>query len=249
VLKAAKPAARGLRRLGVDKSGLDPDAVEAAALKEAGASGSAAAGVSDLAGFGSDSYREPLEVYLRACEEEAELTTFGRFLINKMLSRSLANRIALHRWADEHPDVRDEQIDSPWIIVGLPRTGTSILSILLGLDPVARPLLRSEAAHPVPPPMLLDAGEDPGIAETAKQLDGLRKLNPALYAMHPSARPSPRSAWPSSCTTCARSGSRPKPTCPPTPAGSSRATWRPRTRSTAWPCRRCTPARPPSAGS
>jgi hypothetical protein len=177
VLKAANAVGSGLRRFGIEKPGLDPDAVVAAAMKDAG--------VSDVAALGSDSYREPLETYLRACEDEAELTTFGRFLVTKMLSTALANRIRLQQWAVEHPEVRDEQIEAPWVIVGLPRTGTSILSILLGLDPMARPLLHWEAAHPVPPPTLGESAEDPRIASTAKQLDGLRKLNPALYAMHP----------------------------------------------------------------
>ena len=102
-----------------------------------------------------------------------------------MLAGALANRIALHPWSKEHPEVRDERIESPWIIVGLPRTGTSLLSLLLGLDPVARPLLQWEAAHPVPPPTLEEAAEDPRIASTAKNLDGLMKLNPPLKAMHP----------------------------------------------------------------
>ena len=135
--------------------------------------------------FGSDSYREPLEVYLRACEAEAELTTFGRLLISKMLVASLANRIELHRWSLEHPEVHDVRIESPWVIVGLPRTGTSVLSLLLGLDPVARPLLQWEAAHPIPAATLEEAAEDPRIARTAKDLDGLMKLNPPLKAMHP----------------------------------------------------------------
>ena len=74
---------------------------------------------------------------------------------------------------------------SPWVIVGLPRTGTSLLSILLGLDPVARPLLQWEAAHPIPPATLEEAAEDPRIARTAKDLEGLMKLNPPLRAMHP----------------------------------------------------------------
>ena len=76
-------------------------------------------------------------------------------------------------------------MSGPWIIVGLPRTGTSLLSILLGLDPVARPLLQWEAAHPVPPATLEEAAEDPRVARTAKDLDGLMKLNPPLKAMHP----------------------------------------------------------------
>jgi len=173
-LRAINQVGAGLRRVGVDRPLLSPDAVVAAAVK--------AAGSADL---GSDSYREPLEVFLAAAEDEAELTTFGRFLVTRMLSGALTNRIELHRWVTEHPEVRDERIDSPWVIVGLPRTGTSLLSILLGLDPMTRPLLQWEAAHPIPPPTLETAAEDPRIAQTAKELDGLMKLNPPLRAMHP----------------------------------------------------------------
>ncbi len=161
-------------RFGHDFPSLSPRSVTAAAVKMAGSDD-----------FGNDSYREPLEVYLRSCEEEAELTTFGRLLISKMLAGALANRIALQGWTTSHPEVREERVGRPWIIVGLPRTGTSLLSNLLGLDPVARPLLQWEAAHPIPPTSLAEASEDPRIAKTAKDLDGLMKLNPPLKAMHP----------------------------------------------------------------
>ncbi len=160
--------------LGLDVPSLSPSSVMKSAIKTAGSDD-----------FGSDSFREPLEVFLRSCRDEAELTTFGRMLISKMLASTLANRIELHRWSVEHPEVQGERIERPWIIVGLPRTGTSILSMLLGLDPVARPLLQWEAAHPVPPSTLEEAAEDPRIARTAKDLEGLMKLNPPLKAMHP----------------------------------------------------------------
>jgi hypothetical protein len=173
-LRALNGVGARLARLGLDRPVLTPDAVVAAATKEAGSS--------DL---GSDSYREPLEVYLEACCTEANLTTFGRILITKMLAAALVNRIDLHRWALDHPEVAAERIDSPWVIVGLPRTGTSILSMLLGLDPVARPLRQWEAAHLIPPPSLEEADADPRIARTTKELDGLMKLNPPLRAMHP----------------------------------------------------------------
>lgn len=173
-LRAFNWVGNRLHSFGVDRPSLSPDAVTKAAIKEAGSDD-----------FGTDSFREPLEVYVRACDEEAELTAFGRLLISKMLSSSLANRIALRRWSREHPEVLDERIERPWVIVGLPRTGTSLLSILLGLDPVARPLLQWEARHPVPPATLEEAPEDPRIAQTAKDLDGLMKLNPPLRAMHP----------------------------------------------------------------
>ncbi len=161
-------------RVGLDYPPLSAASVTKGAIKAAGSDD-----------FGSDSYREPLDIFLRSCIEEAELTTFGRILVTKMLSSALANRIQLHGWSIAHPGVRAERIEQPWIIVGLPRTGTSLLSMLLGLDPVARPLLQWEAAHPIPPVSLEDATEDPRIARTAKDLDGLMKLNPPLKAMHP----------------------------------------------------------------
>jgi hypothetical protein len=173
-LRALNQVGARLSRFGVTLPSLEPSSVVAAAIKTAGSS--------DL---GSDSYREPLEVFLESCGREADLTTFGRLLISKMTAAALANRIALHQWSLDHPEVQAERIDSPWVIVGLPRTGTSVLSMLLGLDPMARPLLQWEAAHPIPPPTLEESAEDPRIAQTAKELDGLMKLNPPLKAMHP----------------------------------------------------------------
>jgi Sulfotransferase family len=173
-LKVLNRLGRGMARMGLELPPLTPASVVAAAVKQAGSP--------DL---GSDSFREPLDVFLTSCQEEAELTTFGRILITKMLAAALANRIDLHRWSLDHPTVVEEHIDSPWIIVGLPRTGTSVLSMLLGLDPMARPLRQWEAAHLIPPPTLQGAAEDPRIAETAKELDGLMRLNPPLRAMHP----------------------------------------------------------------
>jgi hypothetical protein len=173
-LRALNGVGAQLSRFGVTRPALTPASVVASAAKLAGS-----------ADLGSDSYREPLKVFLEACTAEAELTTFGRILITKMLAAALANRIALHRWSIEHPEVLAERIESPWVIVGLPRTGTSLLSMLLGLDPVARPLLQWEAAHLIPPATLEEADQDPRIAQTAKELDGLMKLNPPLKAMHP----------------------------------------------------------------
>jgi hypothetical protein len=173
-LRAFNAAGSALRKAGLDRPRLTPESVVTAAIKQAGSDD-----------FGTDSYREPLEVFTAACREEAELTTFGRFLVGKMLQRALANRLALQSWAAAHPDVRAQAISSPWVIVGLPRTGTSILSILLGLDPRARPLLQWEAAHPIPPVPAGEAGADPRVAQTSKELDGLLKLNPPLRAMHP----------------------------------------------------------------
>jgi hypothetical protein len=173
-LRALNWAGARLAGVGLEVPSLSSEAIIRAAQKRAGCR--------DL---GGDSFREPLECYLRAAREEAELNLLGRLAVKGMLCDALCNRIELARFAREHPEVREERVVAPWVIVGLPRTGTSLLSILLGLDPNARTLKHWEAARLIPPPTLATAGEDPRIAQNAKELGRLLKLNPAIGAMHP----------------------------------------------------------------
>lgn len=153
---------------------LDPDDIVARAIR--------AAGSDDL---GGDSHREPLERYVASLEEEARLSTFGRLALRGMLTTQLATRIRLQEWTKAHPEAEKEEIRRPWVILGLPRTGTSILSILLGLDPMARPIRQWEARTPVPPATLASASLDPRIAEAERQFEQLHRLNPPFKAMHP----------------------------------------------------------------
>jgi hypothetical protein len=127
-LKAVNALGARLARAGAPLPSLSPDKVVAAAIKAADVDAPM------LADLGSDSYRDPLDRFLAAATDEADLTTFGRFLVTRMLSGALTNRLQLHRWVVEHPEVTEERIEAPWVIVGLPRTGTSLLSNLLGLD-------------------------------------------------------------------------------------------------------------------
>lgn len=172
-LRALNAIGRVADRLGW-RPALEPDALVAEARKRAGDD--------DL---GGDSYREPLERLCAALDGEANLTTFGRLTSRNLIVSQLTTRIRLQAWTRAHPEAADEEIRRPWIILGLPRTGTSILSILLGLDPMVRPLRQWEARAIVPPPTLATRFDDPRIAEAEKTMDGLRRLNPAIEAMHP----------------------------------------------------------------
>jgi len=174
VLRGLNAIGRVLARGGVWRVALDPDELVAAAIAKAGSD--------DL---GSDSHREPLERYVDSIESEARLSPFGRFAVRGMLIESLVSRIRLQAWTRAHPESAEEQVVRPWIILGLPRTGTSLLSILLGLDPSARPLLQWEGRTPAPPASLATADDDPRIADCERRIAGLARLNPALQAMHP----------------------------------------------------------------
>jgi hypothetical protein len=174
LLRTLNLAGAGLRGLGIERPTLAPDAIVAAARRRSG-----------LHDLGEDSVREPLEVLCDAVERESRLTTFGRIALRGLLVEALCNRMLLLDWAARHPEVREEKIECPWIVVGLPRTGTTLLSILLGLDPLVRPLEQWEASKPVPPPELATWREDPRIAECAATFEQLQALNPPIRAMHP----------------------------------------------------------------
>jgi len=174
LLQGVNAAGAGLRFFGLELPSLDPDSIARAACRRTG-----------LDDFGDPGWREALDVLCLALELEANLSTFGRIALRGMLIQTLATRLSLIHWAALHPEVREEQIERPWIVVGLPRTGTTLLSILLGLDPRVRPLLQWESASLVPPPDLATHAEDPRIAASSKQCEQLLALNPAIRAMHP----------------------------------------------------------------
>jgi Sulfotransferase family len=174
LLQGVNAAGSALRALGLERPTFDPDAIARAAVRRAGDGD-----------FGDPGWREALEVLCASIEREARLSTFGRIAVRGLIVDALATRLRLIAWAARHPEVREERITRPWVVVGLPRTGTTLLSILLGLDPNVRPLLQWEAAAPVPPPDLATQAEDPRIAAAAKQVRQLERINPAIRAMHP----------------------------------------------------------------
>jgi len=60
-----------------------------------------------------------------------------------------------------HPELENAPLDVPIIVMGMPRTGTTILSYLLDCDPRWRSLLNWEAVDSVPPPTTATLRSDP----------------------------------------------------------------------------------------
>src|SRR2546423_11789216 len=102
--------------------------------------------------FGSESFREGLEVYCASVSSEADLNEVGTIGIRANIVASLVNRLRVVDWWNQHPDVGDEHIDEPLIVIGMFRAGTTFLSYLLEQDRRNRALLRWEAGDSVPPP-------------------------------------------------------------------------------------------------
>ena len=139
------------------------------------------AGFSD---FGGEEFREGLRVLLDSVEREAELSTLGRLSCRETLIRYLENRLRLTAYRAEHPELESESIERPVFIVGLPRTGTTLLFNLLSQDTANREPRSWEVEWPVPPPERATYHSDPRIGDAEKLFGNLDRLIPTLPAMH-----------------------------------------------------------------
>jgi len=114
--------------------------------------------------FGDDSFREGLEVLLASLRDEARLNARGEGYLYPRIVTALSQRLQVEDWYRRHPEIDDVEILPPLIGLGLPRTGSTALSLLLSQDPGIRYLRRWESSHPCPPPSTVQ-GADPRIPE------------------------------------------------------------------------------------
>jgi hypothetical protein len=138
-----------------------------------------------LADFGSDPWREALTVLTDSLEREAELNATGRAVQRARLVDSLAVRLTLARAIQDHPEIAREAIDDPLVIVGLARTGTTMLHRLISSDPDLYSARWWEVRFPAPFPGWDWRGPDPRIAEAHAQVRTILESMPALAAIHP----------------------------------------------------------------
>lgn len=135
--------------------------------------------------FGSFEFHEPLAMLIKSIREDARLTFIGKMFVRTMIIRTLVNRLKIENDLKTHPEILDQPITKPLIIIGLPRTGTTLLHHLLAQDPHSRFLRCWEAMTPSPPPRREKADTDKRIL-TAKFFLGLKKyFSPEIFTVKP----------------------------------------------------------------
>jgi hypothetical protein len=143
-----------------------------------------------LSDFGDNSFREGLECLVRSLQTEAKLNAIGEVALPDLIVKHLSQRLQIENWYSRHPEIDDEPIAAPLIGLGLPRTGSTALSILLAEDPQARSLRRWEAGTPCPPPSTV-VGPDPRIAEAEAAQQMQDQLAPRISALVPGSATGP----------------------------------------------------------
>jgi hypothetical protein len=152
------------------------------ALEELLAEANAKAGRSR---FDDEAFREPLARLLHSLDREANLSPVGRATQHARIVESLVMRHGLEQHEARFPEIGREEIAAPLVIVGLARTGTTMLHRLLSCDPGLHAARWWEVRFPAPFPGDDGRGPDPRIAEARAQVAWILEHQPVLAAIHP----------------------------------------------------------------
>jgi hypothetical protein len=106
---------------------------------------------SRLDDFGEGEFFDALSRLLDSCQDEAQLNLIGKIALKTDVLETLCARLQMERDRQLYPDIARQEIHEPLFIVGLPRSGTSVLHRLLGADPEHRSPLMWEVRSPSPP--------------------------------------------------------------------------------------------------
>ena len=144
-----------------------------------------ARGRAGLSDFGDTWFLEPMDAFIAAANREAKLTPAGAAAQTEVIVKGLVSRLRMIEDIKRHPEILDETVEVGAIILGLPRTGSTIFQRLLASAPGMTAIRWFEAQNFAPFP-----GETPGDpverrAYAQAMIDGWLQAAPELASIHP----------------------------------------------------------------
>lgn len=152
-------------------------------LSEAGLL-SAAERITGLSDWGDEEFRPQFRLLLETYKNDADLTLIGRYLARMMFLRALINRLRIQDTLKRHPEILARPLRRPIFIIGLPRTGTTLLHNLLAQDPSARVPRYWELLYPCPLVVGQPHAKDPRRRRIQVVNWMIRQSVPALRRIH-----------------------------------------------------------------
>ncbi|WP_422750117.1 sulfotransferase family protein [Mycobacterium sp. WMMD1722] len=138
-----------------------------------------------LSDWGPLPFEEPLDV-LAESYGEAGLNDVGAHILRSGLVHSLRMRLRTQEWIRRHPEITEEVIEDPVVVVGMMRSGTTLIQRILAADSRFHCAYGWEVVEAAP---RLDhdwsGAEDPRIAVSEKREAMSRELAPELFSIHP----------------------------------------------------------------
>jgi len=129
-------------------------------------------------------WRQRLSLLCADLESTARLTALGRTIAHGQLVAALADRFRTHALWRHHPEIAEQPIAAPVIVVGQMRSGTTRVQRLLASDPRLAFTRFYESWNPVPLRPVRPRVDDRKLRGWAG-LFTARLLNPDFDAIHP----------------------------------------------------------------
>jgi Sulfotransferase family len=129
--------------------------------------------------------------YLEALSADVPLTPTGAAIQHQKIHGLLVNRARMDADLRAHPEIRDETILPPIVIVGLPRTGSTKLLRMLAEEPELASIPYWWLTNPAPVGPRDPDGRDPRIAIAELGVARLKDAFPDFIAAHPTEAQAP----------------------------------------------------------
>ena len=132
----------------------------------------------------SDSWRDGLAIMLDDLNNSPAFTPYGRERVLEDATGALGRRLQIHAYTQAHPEVLEAPVQRPLIVLGMPRTGTTVISYLLDRDSARCSLLHWQCVDPIPPVSTETLRTDPRcvalLEEQRKILEMVKQANVPL---------------------------------------------------------------------
>lgn len=167
-LRIADAAHRPFELVGRPLLPCDPDSLKDRARRLAG-----------LGDFGDPAFEEGLRVLCNSADRDAKLNFVGRLIFREYTVAALVQRLRRVDLGKRRPEIFERSLNRPLILVGLPRSGTTMLHRLLALAGDARALRAWELRQPIAP-----RGPDRRREEAIAMIAKMKRAAPSLDAKH-----------------------------------------------------------------
>ena len=138
-----------------------------------------------LEDFGPGPFLQPLSLFVSSLERDARLNPVGQYIARERALAHIVNRLSYVNDRKLYPGIAQQKIVKPLFIIGLGRTGSTILHDILAQDPANRAPLTWEVTFPSPPPATATFLTDPRIAQCEAGFPPMDERREKFKAMHP----------------------------------------------------------------
>ena len=139
----------------------------------------------NLGYFGNPLFLEGFLCLVQSINEEADLNDIGVEAQQHRLIGILANLLRIEDACIQYPEILNEEIKSPIVIVGLPRTGSTMTHRLLASDPRHTAMLWWEGRYPAMLPNEARGHPDERMEMGKAEVEAVMQASPEALTIHP----------------------------------------------------------------